>query len=55
MGSNKIDRYDTIAQGLRDLFIYKNSMYKDSTSTMFKEFGLTSYAIRLSDKLQRLI
>ncbi|WP_277264786.1 DUF1599 domain-containing protein [Prevotella corporis] len=37
-----------------ETFKKKNADYGDSTSQTFKEFGLTSYAIRLNDKLNRI-
>lgn len=37
-----------------ETFKKKNTDYGDSTTQTFKEFGLTSYAIRLNDKLNRI-
>lgn len=37
-----------------EIFKKKNADYGDSTTQTFKEFGLTSYAIRLNDKLNRI-
>ena len=37
-----------------ETFKKKNEDYGDSTTQTFEEFGLTSYAIRLNDKLNRI-
>ena len=46
--------FKTLTHDMLDTFIKKNSDYGDSTTSTFNEFGLTSYAIRLSDKLNRI-
>ena len=46
--------FKTLTHDMLDTFIKMNSDYGDSTTSTFNEFGLTSYAIRLSDKLNRI-
>lgn len=50
---NKIN-FESICQEMIDLQKRKNKDYGDSFGMLFKEFGLTSSVIRLSDKLNRL-
>ena len=46
--------FNKLTHDMLDTFIKKNADYGDSTTSTFNEFGLTSYAIRLSDKLNRI-
>lgn len=46
--------FEKLTHDMLDTFIKKNADYGDSTTSTFNEFGLTSYAIRLSDKLNRI-
>lgn len=43
-----------LTKQMLDTFKKKNADYGDSTTQTYKEFGLTSYAIRLNDKLNRI-
>lgn len=43
-----------LTRQMLETFKKKNADYGDSTTQTFKEFGLTSYAIRLNDKLNRV-
>lgn len=43
-----------LTKQMLETFKKKNADYGDSTTQTFKEFGLTSYAIRLNDKLNRI-
>ena len=43
-----------LTKQMLETFKKKNADYGDSTTQTFKEFGLTSYAIRLNDKLNRV-
>ena len=43
-----------LTKQMLEIFKKKNADYGDSTTQTFKEFGLTSYAIRLNDKLNRI-
>lgn len=46
--------FEELTKQMFETFKSKNRDYGDSTSQTFKEFGLTSYAIRLNDKLNRI-
>ena len=52
--SKKEMEFAKLTHDMLDTFIKKNADYGDSTTSTFNEFGLTSYAIRLSDKLNRI-
>lgn len=46
--------FSKLTKQMLETFKKKNADYGDSTSQTYKEFGLTSYAIRLNDKLNRI-
>lgn len=46
--------FTKLTKQILETFKKKNADYGDSTTQTFKEFGLTSYAIRLNDKLNRV-
>ena len=46
--------FDDIANELIELHKRKNNDYGDAAHQSYKEFGITSYVIRLNDKLNRL-
>jgi len=50
---NKVDTHIQITNDLQSIYQQKNQDYGDSFSKQFSEYGLTSSAIRLEDKLQR--
>lgn len=52
--SCKETEFAKLTKQMLETFKKKNADYGDSTSQTFKEFGLTSYAIRLNDKLNRV-
>ena len=45
--------FDDIARDIMELHRKKNADYGDAAYESYKEFGLSSYLIRLSDKLRR--
>lgn len=51
---SNIDLHTKITNELHEGYIAKNADYGDSFSKLYKEFGLTSTTIRLSDKVNRL-
>lgn len=51
---NKVVEFEKLTTQMLETFKKKNADYGDSTTQTFKEFGLTSYAIRLNDKLNRI-
>lgn len=52
--SSKEVVFEELTKQMLETFKKKNADYGDSTTQTFKEFGLTSYAIRLNDKLNRV-
>jgi hypothetical protein len=52
-GIEKAILHQQICEGLREIYKNKNQDYGDSFGKQFSEYGLTSSAIRLEDKLQR--
>lgn len=50
----KEEQFKQLTQQMFETFKKKNADYGDSTTQTFEEFGLTSYAVRLSDKLNRI-
>lgn len=54
LASCKEIEFAKLTKQMLETFKKKNADYGDSTTQTFKEFGLTSYAIRLSDKLNRI-
>lgn len=50
----KEEQFKQLTQQMLETFKKKNADYGDSTTQTFREFGLTSYAIRLNDKLNRI-
>lgn len=56
MGTNetKEELFEELTTQMLDTFKMKNADYGNSTTETYNEFGLTSYAVRLSDKLNRI-
>lgn len=51
---SKEDIHKQICNYLHDLYINKNHDYGDSVHDTYKKFGLVSFLVRISDKLNRL-
>lgn len=51
--NKKADKHSAICNQLHDTYRRKNADYGDSFGKQFKEYGLTSSAIRLEDKFSR--
>lgn len=51
---DKIVIYDFITNELRDIYIAKNNDYGDSVSDTFEKFGDVSFAVRITDKINRV-
>lgn len=54
MSKMDVKRHSDICAEINDLYIKKNHDYGDSFQKTFKEFGITSSCIRMSDKLNRI-
>lgn len=50
---NNIEMHKDILDNLHQLYISKNSDYGSSTHDTYKKYGLTSFLVRLEDKLNR--
>lgn len=51
----KRDKHQALCNQLHDIYVKKNIDYGDSATRTFKEFGILSYATRLSDKFNRFV
>ena len=49
----KVERHFAIVKGLNDLYARKNADYGDSVHDTYMKYGLTSFLVRLEDKLNR--
>lgn len=47
--------YDQVLNEMSEIHTAKNTDYGDSVSKTYAEFGLVSYLVRMSDKLNRAI
>lgn len=47
-------RHMVLLYGLNEMYAKKNSDYGNSTTQSYKEFGLLSYIVRITDKLNRI-
>lgn len=47
------ERFKQITEAMLDLYTRKNHDYGDSVHDTFKTYGLTSFLVRLQDKLNR--
>ena len=47
-------RHSQIVNGLTDLYKAKNSDYGDSVHETYLKYGLTSFLVRMEDKMSRL-
>ena len=52
--STREQKFEQLTKQMLETFKKKNADYGNSTTQTFEEFGLTSYAVRLSDKLNRI-
>ena len=50
----KEELFEELTTQMFETFKMKNADYGNSTTETYNDFGLTSYAIRLSDKLNRI-
>lgn len=48
-------KYQSVLQDMQTLFMEKNSDYGNSVHRTYEIFGMTSYLVRISDKLNRAI
>lgn len=51
---NKIEMHMDVLNRLHDLYIRKNADYGDSVSETYNKYGMTSFLVRMEDKLNRI-
>ena len=50
---NKIERHKELLENLHTLYVTKNHDYGDSVHDTYMKYGITSFLVRLEDKLNR--
>lgn len=50
---NNVEMHAEILEYLHELYVTKNSDYGNSVHDTFEKYGLTSFLVRLEDKLNR--
>jgi hypothetical protein len=50
---NKIERHEELLNKLHEMYIAKNHDYGDSVHDTYMKYGITSFLVRLEDKLNR--
>lgn len=50
---NKIERHKQICDSLNEMYIKKNHDYGDSVHDTYEKYGITSFLVRMEDKLNR--
>ena len=51
---NKIEKHKELLDNLHNLYITKNHDYGDSVHDTYEKYGLTSFLVRMEDKLNRV-
>ena len=51
---NKIEKHKELLDYLHNLYIIKNHDYGDSVHDTYEKYGLTSFLVRMEDKLNRV-
>lgn len=52
--NNKVEMHKNIIDGIHNLYVAKNHDYGDSVHDTFEKYGLTSFLVRIEDKLNRV-
>ena len=50
---NKVEKHKQLCDKLNEMYIKKNNDYGDSVHDTFVRYGLTSFLVRMEDKLNR--
>lgn len=50
---DKIERHKELLDNLHTLYVTKNHDYGDSVHDTYEKYGITSFLVRLEDKLNR--
>ena len=51
---NKIEKHKELLDYLHNLYITKNHDYGDSVHDTYEKYGLTSFLVRIEDKINRV-
>ena len=51
---NKVEKHKELLDNLHNLYITKNHDYGDSVHDTYEKYGLTSFLVRMEDKLNRV-
>lgn len=51
----KLAKHEEICRGLHELYEAKNADYGDSVGKTYQDFGVVSFATRISDKYNRMV
>jgi len=51
---DKIERHKELLNNLHTLYVTKNHDYGDSVHDTYEKYGLTSFLVRIEDKLNRV-
>lgn len=51
---NKLNKHEELLKKLAELYKNKNADYGDSVAETYKRYGLTSFLVRMEDKLNRV-
>ena len=51
---NKIEKHKELLDYIHNLYIRKNHDYGDSVHDTYEKYGLTSFLVRMEDKLNRV-
>ena len=51
---NKIQLHEDLLKQMHDLYVRKNHDYGDSVHDTYVKYGLTSFLVRMEDKLNRI-
>ena len=54
MREEKINMHNELLDKLSELYLTKNADYGDSVSETYKKYGMTSFLVRMEDKLNRV-
>ena len=51
---NKVEKHKELLDYLHNLYVTKNHDYGDSVHDTYEKYGLTSFLVRMEDKLNRV-
>lgn len=51
---NKIEKHEELLNYIHNMYITKNHDYGDSVHDTYEKYGLTSFLVRMEDKLNRV-